>query len=112
MADMHILTGNVRGTSGLVDLQVAYHIPITNPKPEVTFPSIISQVSNIATEELDELKAGTLFEIMKSETYNENVSIEEQKQRLRNKWTQIKDDVNQTYPLKYKFFGVSIDVND
>lgn len=115
MADIHILEGSLKGfldDAALINFPVVYHIPITEPNPEVAFPDFVSSVPDISPAELDGLKAGTLFEKVETETYNSNVDASEQSQRLKDKWVNIRHKTNQIYPLIYRFFGVTLDAAD
>ena len=114
MSDIHILDGRFRGfldEAVLVDYKVVYHVPIESPRPEVTFPDAVSEVANIDAAELDAIRAGSLFEITKTEIYNSNVDAAEHGQRLKGIWTALKAKTNLLYTQEYKFYGVTLDVD-
>ena len=114
MADIHILEGRFRDfldDAVLVNYRVVYHVPIESPKPEVTFPDAVSAVPDIDASELDAIRAGSLFEITKTEIYNSNVNAAEHGQRLKEIWTALKTRTNLLYAQEYKFYGVTLDVD-
>lgn len=111
MADIHVLEGeNLLNKDKLYQYRVVYHIPINNPKPEVTFPDFESVVPTISTDELDAIKAGILVELVRTERYNTEVTDIEQGQKLKDRWIALNEKVNQVYPVKYKYFGTELNV--
>ena len=111
MADIHILDGNRTGDGQIYSYRVVYHIPIAEPIAGVVFPDFESELPGIDPAELDAIKAGTLYELVKSELYNINVPIATQVQRLKDNWTAYEVKVNTEYPLRYKFFGTELNVD-
>ena len=108
--DIHVLKGSK--SNGIGTYHVAFHIPITSPKPAITFPNTVSEVDGISQEELDLIKAGTLIETVQSVKCSSGVDANTYKIWLKIAWQELKQELNAKYDYEYAFYGVAFNVVD
>jgi len=113
MANIHILEGNLyekKGTIQTGTFQIAYHIPIDNPNSSLTFSNFSSIVPDITTEENNSLQSGTLFEIIRSDSYNSLSPDSEYITLLKYNWSSIRKIENIKYNFRTKYYLTKLNI--
>ncbi len=113
MADIHILQGNFK-ENGSGSFRIAYHISVPTNYQDGTIASYpadatrTSEVADIGAPEMDEIKAGTIFEYVESFQVNVNLNIAVTTAAIRDRWHIIEAVASNKVAEQYKHFGTTL----